>query len=145
MVVMSDIEFNIELPGEWQDQTMYYFRGPEIEGFVPEITLNVDRFVQTDDINEYSRERISPIVQSMQGIEVMKDREITREGGNPAYEFVFRWIPADEVVEIHRYLYVMKADLGFTLLGRFSKKSYRVLKEQFREIADRLLPGTFSV
>ena len=142
---MSGIDFNIELPGEWQDQSSYSFRGPEIDGFVHEITVNVDRFLQTDEVEEYAREKISPIVQSMNSIDVLKDQEITVEGGNPAYEFIFKWIPADDIKEIHNYLFVLKDQLGFMVLIRFNRKSYRMLKGQFKEVVDRILPGTYNV
>ena len=141
---MSEIDFNIELPDGWEDQTSYYFRGPEIEDFPHEIIVNVDRHIQTDDIDEYSRDRISPIVQSMNGIEVLKDQEITKAGGNPAYEFIFKWMPSDDIREIHNYLFVIKEQLGFMILIRFSRKSYKMLRNQFKEIVEEILPGTYG-
>jgi hypothetical protein len=38
----------------------------------------------------------------------------------------------------------MRGELGFTILIRFSKKSYRMLKGQFKEIVEEILPGTFG-
>ncbi len=141
---MSEIDFNIALPGEWQDLTSYYFRGPEIDGLSHEIRLNVDRFLQHQDIGAYAREKIDPIVENMQGIEVLKDEEVTLEEGNPAYEFVYKWIPTGEIVEINKYIFVIWGDMGFMFSVRFNRKSYQMLNSQVRAVVERLLPGTYQ-
>jgi hypothetical protein len=142
---MSDMDFNIKLPRGWQDQTSYFFRGPEIDGFRHEMLLNVDRFLKHQDINSYAREKIDPIVQIMQGVEILKEEEVTREGGNPVYEFVYKWIPADEMVELSKYIFVIWEGMGFMFSVRFSRKSYKMLGSQVTEIVERLLPGTYVV
>ncbi|MCD6379011.1 DcrB-related protein [bacterium] len=142
---MSDIDFNIKLPKGWQDQTSYYFKGPEIDGFGHEILLNVDRFLQHDDIKIFAREKIDPIVQTMQGIDVLKDEEVTIEEGNPAYEFVYKWIPADEIVEIHKYIFVIMDEMGFMFNIRCNRKSYKMLGSQVKKIVEGLLPGTYTL
>jgi len=141
---MSEIDFNIKLPRGWQDQTSYYFRGPEIDGEVHEMHLNVDRFLQDSDIRRFAEEKTDPI-KSMQGLEVLKDEEVTLEGGNPVYEFVYKWIPADGIVEINKYVFVISDDMGFMFSARFSRKSYKMLGGQMKEIVERMLPGTYEI
>lgn len=142
---MSEINFNINLPKGWQDQTMYYFKGPKLDEFEHEIMMTIDRKPQTDDIIEFARKRISPIVQTMTGIDVLKDKQTSISGGNESYEFVYKWIPADQMVEIHKYIYVLKDKLGFTFNIRFTKKSYKLLNNQIKEILESILPGTYEL
>jgi hypothetical protein len=140
---MDNISFNIQLVDGWEDLTAYVFRGPMIDDFDHRIILNIDRQLQHDDIVEYSQEKINPIVQTMTGIDVLKDEEITFEGGNPAYEFVYKYILSDELFQIHKYSFIIKDNLGFSLNVCFTKKSYKILKEQVKEIIESIVPGTY--
>ncbi len=140
---MDNMPFNIQLVDGWEDLTAYVFRGPTVDDFDHRIILNIDRHLQHDDIVEYSREKTNPIVQTMSGIDVLKDKEITFEGGNPAYEFVYKFVLSDESFEIHKYCFIIKDNLGFIFNVRFSKKSYKILKEQVKEIIENIVPGTY--
>lgn len=140
---MDNISFNIQLVDGWEDLTAYVFRGPMIDDFDHRIILNIDRQLQHDDIVDYSQEKINPIVQTMTGIDVLKDEEITFEGGNPAYEFVYKYILSDELFQIHKYSFIIKDNLGFSFNVCFTKKSYKILKEQVKEIIESIVPGTY--
>jgi len=143
---MAELEspFKIDLPTGWEDQTVYHFAGPEIEGRPHTIILTVDRHVQDNDITRFAQDRIEPIVENLQGLEVLKSEEITIENGNPAYEFVYRWIPGEGIKLYQKYIFVIMDGMGFSFSGSFSKKSLKMLGGQMKEIVESLLPGTYE-
>jgi hypothetical protein len=142
--IIKELDFNISLPKGWQDQTMYYFKGPRIDDFDHEMTLNIDRFLQHAGIIDFAREKTRPLTSSMTGIEILKDEETTVEGCNASYEFVYKWIPADDIIEIHKYVFVLKEQMGFAFNVRFNKKTYKLLGTQIKEIIEKVLPGTYE-
>ena len=107
-----DNRFRFDLPKGWQDQTVYYFIGPEIDGTGHQMILTLDRNLQQDEIGSFARKKTGPIVSSLGGLEVMKDEEVTLEGGNPAYEFVCKWVPSDQMTVIKMFVFVFFDDIG---------------------------------
>ncbi len=141
---ISENRFKFDLPGEWKDQTVYYFRGPNIDGTDHQIILTLNRNLQHEQIEPFAREKTNPIVENLDGLEVLKDEEITLENGNPAYEFICKWIPGDDLTMIKAYIFIFHDNIGFSFNCDFSKKSYKMLGGQFRNIVERILPGTFE-
>ena len=142
--VEMDNLFRIDLPLGWQDQTGYVFRGPEEDGREHNLMLMIDRFLQHDDIGSFAREKTQPIMDALQGVETLKDEEITLEGGNPVYEFVYKWVPSENYISFQKYLFVFCDGMGFTFSIGFSKKSLKLLNGQVNSIIESLLPGTFE-
>jgi hypothetical protein len=136
--------FKVDLPNGWEDQTVYHFRGPDIDGNQHLIILTVDRHLRDDDIVAFAQDRISPIEDNLQGLEVLKKEEVTIEDGNPVFEFVYRWIPGEGIRMFQKYIFVIKDDMGFSFSGSFSKKSLKMLGGQMKELVDSLLPGTYE-
>jgi len=142
---MKDIDrFRFDLPRDWQDQTVYHFSGPEIDGQKHMLTLTIDRQLQETDIGSFARVRTQPAVESLQGIEVLKDEETTVPGCYPTYEFVYRWIPSAEIRLFKKYIFVLRESMGYSFEIEFSKKSYKLLGEQVKKIIESMLPGTFE-
>jgi hypothetical protein len=107
--------------------------------------LSLDRTGRHTAVRDLANEHTHPIVQNVQGLEILKDRDITLEHGNPAYEFVAKWVPGDEVVIIKRYVFVLTETLGFTFFCDFSQKSFSALTAQMDEVIEGILPGTFHL
>lgn len=141
---MNKDQFKFNLPPEWEDQTAYFFKGPDIDGQEHLLMLHLDRHLQQDDINDFARQRIAPITENLQGLEVLKDEEVTIEEGNPVYEFTCRWMPAEGISVLKKYIFVFYDNMGFTFNCDFSKKSYKMLSKQISSIIDSLLPGTYE-
>jgi len=138
------VEFRINLPTGWEDQTVYYFRGPVIDGHPHTVTLTLDRGLLDNSIDHFSQDRINPIVDNLQGLEVLKQEEVTLEGGHPVFEFVYRWIPGEGVKLYQKYVFVIKDSIGFSFCCSFSKKSFKMLGGQMKEMVEALLPGTYE-
>ncbi len=136
--------FKIELPTGWEDQTVYHFRGPDLDGIPHLVTLTVARQLRDENITRFAQERIDPIVQNLQGLEVLKSEETTVENGNPAYEFVYRWIPGEGVRFFQKHVFVISDGMGFSFSGSFSKKTFKMLGQQLKELIEGVLPGTYE-
>lgn len=139
----KDNRLYIELPSGWADQTVYMFQGPQIGDMEHSVTLVIDRVLQADSIGEMAFDKTSILTEGRDGAEVLKDEEITVEEGNPAWEFVYKWMPAENMKLYCRYILVMKDGMGFTFWGTFSKQTLKTAGAQMKGIIESLLPGTF--
>lgn len=136
--------FKIDLPVGWEDQTVYHFQGPAIDGTPHTLILVIDRHLQDVDIREFANQRIEPITQALQGLEVLKSEETTIEFGHPTYEFVYKWMPSDDVRIYQKYIFVIGNGLGFTFSASFTKKSFKTLALQLKDVVEAVLPGTYK-
>lgn len=136
--------FKFDLPAGWDDQSAYHFKGPDVAGRDHLITLYVDRYLQHETLRSYVREKTDPILSSMDGIEVLKDEEVSVEGGHPVWEWVYRWIPGEGLVEFHKYVFVIADGMGFMFNGRFSKRTHKTVGRQFKDVVEAVLPGTYE-
>ena len=84
--------FRTDLPRGWEDQTVYVFNGPEEAGHQHNIMITIDRQLRHQTISSFAHEKTDPIVDGLQGVDVLKDEETTIPGGNPAWEFVYKWV-----------------------------------------------------
>jgi len=106
--------------------------------------LTVDRNRQEDDLERYALARTQSILSSMPGTEVLKDEEITVPGGNPVYEFAFKWRPSDENTYLEKYFFVFYDNMGLTFYLRFEKNTHKTVGLQVKEVIESILPGTFN-
>jgi hypothetical protein len=137
-------QFRFDLPDGWQDQTVFHFRGPVIDGEEHLLTLVIDRSLRQADVREFARPRTQPVLQALQGVEVLKDEETTVPGCYPSYEFVYRWMPAEGVKIFKKQILVLRESSGYSFDIAFSKKSYKLLCEQVKKVIESLLPGTYE-
>lgn len=140
----NHISFSTNLPSGWEDQTVYHFRGPEIDSQSHMLQLVVDRNLWYDDIANFVKDKKELLVETLPGIEVLKDQDVTIHNGNPVYELVYKWMIGAEKTVFCKYIFVIKDKMGFTFNAEFSKKSYKLLTGQVREIVESLLPGTYE-
>jgi hypothetical protein len=136
--------FYIGLPPGWEDQTVYYFMGPEIDGKEHQLMMTISRYLQHDNVADFASEKTRPFIDSLQGVEVLKDEETTVPGCYPSYDFVYKWIPADGLKVIKKCIFVLHGSFGFSFEIEFSKKSYKMLGGQVKKLIEGLLPGTYE-
>jgi hypothetical protein len=137
-------QFKFDLPDGWQDQTVYHFRGPVIDDQEHVLTLIIDRHLQQANVGEFARPRTQPVLEALQGVEVLKDEETTVPGCYPSYEFVYRWMPAEGVKIFRKQIFVLRESCGYSFEIEFSKKSYKMLGEQVKKVIENVLPGTYE-
>ena len=134
----------LDLPGGWEDQTIFHFRSLSGDQTEHILELVLDRHPQHNDIERFARERTDPIVSTLQGVEILKDEETTMENGNPLYEFVFKWNPADGIRNYTKYVFVLRDGIGYSFRCEFSKKSFKVIGGQMKDVIETLVPGTYG-
>ena len=142
---MNTIEFNIEMPfRDWSDQTVYAFEGPKIDDTDHLLLMSIDRVLRQNSIERFAQEKIRAITESLQSAEILRNQEITIPGGNPAFDFVIKWVIDDKSIKFRRHIFVIYQNRGFSVYCDFSKKSYRMLSHQFKSMIEHFFPGTYS-
>ena len=134
--------FTLQLPDEWEDRTVHCFLGTEDSGVPHALSLVVDRNVNTDDLAEYARDRIDQIVESMPAAEILKEAEKTLADGVPAYEVIFKWVPASGAVTFQKLVYVIRDGIAYSFSADFSKKTIKTIGVEFDQIVESFEPMT---
>jgi len=138
------VSFEFDLPTGWEDQTVYYFRGPNDGDREHLLMLVLNRHLQHESVAGFAKEQTNPITSGLQGVEVVRDEEITQEDGNQAYEFVYKWTPAESIHIFKKYVFVIKGGIGFTFSCEFSKKSLKTVGVSMKDAIEALVPGTYE-
>ena len=133
-------QFGMELPDDWQDQTAYTFVGPEYGGMQHILTLIVDQQAGDVELTDYARERIDLLLDSMTGLEVLKEEEKTLDNGLGAYEVVVKWLPTDENVIFRKQVYVLDDGIGYTFSINFTKRSIKTIGVQVDQMISSFAP-----
>lgn len=141
---MKDNRFLFDLPKGWEDQTVYIFEGPKEGETEHRLVLYLNRHLQNADLESFARSQTGPIVDNLSGVEVLKDEDVTLEGCNPCREFVYKWIMAENLAYYHKYIFVIRDNVGFTFSCRFTKMTYKLLGHQMNEVIEALVPGTYQ-
>ena len=141
---MNDSPFSFELPAGWDDQTVYYFRGPNEGDREHLLMLVLNRHLQHESVVDFAKEQTDAMTSGLQGVEVIRDEEITQEDGNQACEFVYKWTPAENVHFFKKYVFVIKGGIGFTFSCDFSKKSLKTVGIGMKDAIEALVPGTYE-
>ena len=144
MAKRKNSRFCFDLPQGWEDQTVYHFIGPEESGLRHSVRMVIDRTLLKKEIKQFARVKTQPIADSLQSIEVLKDEETTVGGCFPSYEFVYKWVLGEKRTMINNCVFVIADGMGFCFEARFSKKSYKTVGLQLRDIVEAILPGTFE-
>ena len=130
--------FGLDLPKDWQDQTVYYFVGPEVKGVPHLLTVMLDRKPTEKDLESFARKRIEIQIEATSGAEVLKDEALTLPSGKEAHELVCRWIPSDDNIIFKKTVYLIHEGIGYTFAIDFSKQSLKTIGLEVMAIIDSL-------
>ncbi len=137
-----ETKFTLELPGGWEDETIYTYKGPDDSGVQHRITLVIDRATDADSVEEFARPRIDAVMATLQGAEILKDEPKELASGIPAYECVYKWIPAGGDARFVRNVYLLAGRTGYAFSGAFSKKTLKTIGVEMDRILESFaLPG----
>lgn len=134
------ILFKINLPDEWQDQTVHTFMGPDDSGLQHMVTIIVDKDAGSYGLEEFARERIDNVVDTMQSIEVLKDEQKELANGILVHEFVYRWIPTDDKVIFKKQVFMIIDGIGYTFSADFTKKTLKTIAMQVEQMINSFRP-----
>ena len=132
--------FTVELPDDWEDHSIYIFNGPEIGGLRHDLRLVVEPEVYEDTLDEFARDRIDIVLESMQGMEVLKEEQKTLPNGTPAYESVIKWVPVDDRVIFQKRVYLLIGRTGYTFSANFTKQTMKTVGLQVNRIIESFKP-----
>ncbi len=76
---MEAFDYKFDLPKDWEDQSVYVFLGPTEDNYEHRLMLAIDRHLQHDNVDKFACQQTSIIRENLQGLEVLKDAEITEE------------------------------------------------------------------
>jgi hypothetical protein len=117
--------FTFNLPGGWQDQSVYRFVGPEENGIQQNIMITVEHDVVHTDLIQYADINIHAVEQTLQGYHELKRGTIALDSGQPAHEIVYKWTPVKERTVYQRVIYILEGHIGYILTASFSKKTWK--------------------
>jgi len=136
--------FAFNLPGDWQDQSVYRFVGPEEDGIQQNIMVTVEHDVVHSDLNQYAQINIHAVEQTLQGYHELKRGTISLDSGLPAFEIVYKWTPVKERTVYQRVIYLLEGHTGYILTASFSKKTWKTKGPEMDRIL-RSFQGAISM
>ncbi len=134
-------QFRIELPDGWEDRTVHQFLGPDDSGVQHVLNLVVDPNAQTDDVEDYARDRIDQVIESMPAAEILKEGEKTLPSGVEAYEVVYKWVSPNGKVTFQKLVYMIRDGVAYTFSANFSKKTIKTIGVEVDRIIESFEPG----
>jgi hypothetical protein len=137
----TNAQFHIELPDDWEDRTIHQFLGPDDSGVQHVLNLVVDPNSQTDDVEDYARDRIDQIVESMPAAEILKEEQKNLPNGVEAYEVVYKWVSPNGNVTFQKLVYMIRDGVAYTFSANFSKKTIKTIGVEVDRIIDSFEPG----
>lgn len=136
----SNHRFGLALPGEWEDQTVHMFMGPESSGVQHSLTMVVDMYLETDDLAEYADQQTEVFLSSLSGAELIKNEQVTLDSGKPAWVAVCKTVPSADQVLLQRRVYVLANNVGYIFTANFSRKTIKTVGKQVLQIINSLVP-----
>jgi hypothetical protein len=133
-------QFTLDLPGGWEDETIYTYKGPDDSGVQHRITLVIDRATDAETIDEFAGPRIDTVMATLQGAEMLKEEPKELASGIPAYECVYKWIPVGSDARFVRNVYLLADGVGYTFSGTFSKKTLKTIGVEMDRIIESFVP-----
>jgi len=134
-------QFSIDLPDDWEDQTVYTFKGPDDSGIQHNLVLIIDSEVVGVDLNTYAKLRLDSIKGTLPGFELLGEREKELKSGFPAYEIVYKWAPGDDKMLFQKQVFTIIDGKAYNFTSSFSKKTIKTIGVQVDEIIDSFTPA----
>ena len=135
------VQFNIDLPDGWEDQTLYTFKGPDDSGVQHNLVLIIDNDPGGVDLGTYAKLRLDSIKDTLTGFELMGQREKELKSGNKAYEIVYKWSPSADKTLVQKQVFTIIGDKAYNFTSSFSKKTIQTIGVQVDEIIDSFKPA----
>ena len=135
------VQFNINLPDDWEDQTVYTFKGPDDSGVQHNLVLIIDNDPGGVDLNTYAKLRLESIKDSLSGFELMGECEKELKSGNKAYEIVYKWSPSADKTLVQKQIFTIIEGKAYNFTSSFSKKTIQTIGVKVDEIIDSFKPA----
>ncbi|MGB7566704.1 MAG: DcrB-related protein [Chitinivibrionales bacterium] len=127
--------FQLTFPDGWKETTVYTFEGPHDSGVQHNLVLVVDPFIKKDtELKDYAQAQIAGPKKFMPGFEMVSEKDKMMPDGTPAYEIVFKYIPAESMILFQKQIYMRKEGKAFIFTATFSKKTLSTIAYQIDNV-----------
>jgi hypothetical protein len=133
--------FRISLPDGWKNETIYTYKGPDDSGVQHNLIIQVDPEPETRDLLLYAKQRLQALRDSLQGFELLAEKEKKLKSGIPAYEVVFKWIPSGDKIIFQKQDYLISGEKAYNFTASFSKQSLKTIGVDVDNIIDTFNPN----
>lgn len=136
-------QFTLNIPEGWTDTTIFTFQGPHDSGVQHNLVLVIDPAVEKDiEVATYAKQQLENSKQVLPGFEMINEQEKTIIPDIPAYEIVYKYIPADEVIIFQKQVFMIIDGKGYSFTSSFSKKTLKTIANEVDEIIASFVPIT---
>ncbi len=135
-------QFSINLPEGWIDTTTFTFQGPLDSGVQHNLVVIVDPSEKKDiDLKAYATRQLDTSKIALPGFELISEKEKNLSPEVEAYEIVYKYIPADEVIIFQKQVILLIDGKGYLFTASFSKKTLKTIASEVDKIIASFVPG----
>ena len=139
--MVTNNQFSLNLPEGWSDTTVFTFQGLNDSGVQHNLVLVIDPAVEKDmEVAAYAKQQLEVSKLALPGFEMINEKEKTMSAGIPAYEIVYKYIPADEVIIFQKQVFMIIDGKGYSFTSSFSKKTLKTIANEVDEIIASFFP-----
>lgn len=134
-------QFSITLPDEWKDTTVFTFQGPHDSGVQHNLVLVIDTEIDKKmDVATYAKLQLDQSKIVLPGFEMVNEKEKTMPSGILAYEVVYKYIPADDMIIFQKQLFIINKEKAYSFTSSYSKKTLKTIAHEVDEIIASFIP-----
>jgi hypothetical protein len=132
--------FQINLPDGWKETTIHTFQGPHDSGVQHNLVLVIDTDVpKKTDLKEYARRQAGVTKETLPGYALIREAEKKMPDGTPAFEIVYKYVPAEGVELFQKQVFIIIENRGYIFSATFSKKTLQTIALEVDEIIKSLI------
>ena len=141
--MVTNDQFSITLPDEWKDTTVFTFQGPHDSGVQHNLVLVIDSEVDKNmKVETYAKMQLDQSKIVLPGFELINEKEKTMVSGIAAYEVVYKYIPADEMVLFQKQVFMIIQGRAYSFTSSFSEKTLKTIANEADKIIESFVPLT---
>jgi len=137
----KNYRFTLTFPDGWCDTTIFTFSGPEDSGVKHNIVVTVDPFFDKKmSIAAYAKQRVDELSKTFPAFELLNQCEKLIHDEYPAFESVYKYMPADNLAIYQKLTCVAYKDRSFSFTSTFSKKTIQTIGYEVDMIINTFVP-----
>lgn len=133
--------FRIGLPPGWTDGTVHFFQGPNDGGERPVLSLSIDETTETNDLQEFARERVENALASFPQAELVQEDTVNTENGSDVQVAVIRYGEPGAGSMFKKMYFLMPGRSGYTFIATLNKRQMKTVALQVDEMVKRFNPS----
>jgi hypothetical protein len=132
--------FQLTFPEGWRETTVHTFEGPYDSGVQHNLVVTIDSALPDKiPLETWAKQQFGTTKEAMPGFEMIQEHGISLPSGLPAYEIVYKYVPADGVILFQKQVFVIAKQKGFVLSSTFSKKTLKTIAHDVDAIIASLM------